>query len=125
MMFATAPYLWRGNWGGGDRQKYEQLKNNVMETLINRADTALGGIRNAIELKDAATPLTFERYTRNTDGATSAWSWDPRKKFYPSITSVNIETPVKNLFIGSCWATQIGGVPGAISAARQCLKKIE
>jgi phytoene dehydrogenase-like protein len=35
-----------------------------------------------------------------------------------------IKTPVKNLFIGSCWANQIGGVPGAISAAQACAKTI-
>jgi phytoene dehydrogenase-like protein len=38
---------------------------------------------------------------------------------------VNIETPVKNLYIGSCWAMQIGGVPGALAAAYQCAKKIK
>lgn len=33
---------------------------------------------------------------------------------------VNIETPAKILFIGSCWAMQSGGVPGALAAAYQC-----
>jgi phytoene dehydrogenase-like protein len=34
--------------------------------------------------------------------------------------AANIKTPVKNLYIGSCWATQMGGVPGALSAAYRC-----
>ena len=34
------------------------------------------------------------------------------------------ETPVRNLFIGSCWSNQIGGVPGAIAAAYICARKI-
>ena len=71
-----------------------------------------------IEFEDAATPLTYERYTANTDGATSAWSWDPRKPFYEAgAMQTKSETPVRNLFIGSCWSNQIGGVPGAIAAA--------
>ncbi|WP_041700816.1 hypothetical protein [Clostridium kluyveri] len=37
----------------------------------------------------------------------------------------SIKTPVKNLYIGSCWAMQIGGVPGALVAAYQCAKKIK
>ncbi|MHB9155589.1 MAG: hypothetical protein ACYC5N_07845, partial [Endomicrobiales bacterium] len=72
----------------------------------------------------AATPLTFERYTRNTDGATSAWSWSPKKKFYPNAMRQYVDTPVRGLYIGSCWASQLGGVPGAIGAARACAKKI-
>ena len=57
-------------------------------------------------------------------GATSAWSWNPNKKFYKNILKVNVDTPVKNLFIGSCWAMQMGGVPGAVSAAKKCVEKI-
>jgi phytoene dehydrogenase-like protein len=38
--------------------------------------------------------------------------------------TANIKTPIKNLYIGSCWAIQIGGVPGAISAAQACAKAI-
>jgi hypothetical protein len=38
--------------------------------------------------------------------------------------SVRIDTPVRNLLIGSSWASQVGGVPSAIGAARKCVKKI-
>ena len=70
--------------------------------------------------------MTYERYTGNTDGATSAWSWDPRKAFYEGgMMSTAVETPVRNLFIGSCWSNQIGGVPSAIAAAYTCAKKIK
>ncbi|HQE66990.1 MAG TPA: hypothetical protein PLE05_09160, partial [Bacillota bacterium] len=82
------------------------------------------GLKECIEYKDAATPLTYERFTRNTDGASSAWSWNPRKKFYNSPMSLKIDTPVKNLYIGSCWAMQIGGIPGALAAAYQCASRI-
>ena len=37
---------------------------------------------------------------------------------------LKVETPVKNLLIGSCWAMQIGGIPGALTAAYQCAHKI-
>jgi phytoene dehydrogenase-like protein len=73
-----------------------------------------------IEVEDAATPLTYERFTGNTDGATSAWSWNPKNRFYENMMTSRVETPVRCLYIGSCWASQIGGVPGAIGAARRC-----
>lgn len=94
-------------------------------TLIERAEALVPGLRSRIEFEDAATPLTYERYTHNTDGATSAWSWDPNKKFYEGgMMKMTVETPVRNLLIGSCWVGQIGGIPSALAAAYMCAKKI-
>ena len=125
MLQTIVPYHWMNNWGNGDKEIYRQLKGKAMDTMIDSASRLIPGLKECIEFKDAATPLTYERYTHNTDGATSAWSWNPKKKYYKSSMSVNIETPAKNLFIGSCWAMQIGGVPGALAAAYQCTKKIK
>jgi phytoene dehydrogenase-like protein len=124
MLQALVPYHWMNNWGGGDKEIYATLKEKAMEAMIDSASRLIPGLQEYIEYKDAATPLTNERYTHNSDGASSAWSWNPKKKFYNNLMSVNIETPVKNLYIGSCWAMQIGGVPGALAAAYQCVKKI-
>ncbi len=125
MLQTMVPYRWMNNWGGGDKESYRQLKEKAMEAMIDSASRLIPGLKEYIEYKDAATPLTYERFTHNTDGASSAWSWNPKKKFYKNALSVNIETPVKNLYIGSCWAMQIGGVPGALAAAYQCAKKIK
>jgi phytoene dehydrogenase-like protein len=125
MLQTIVPYHWMNNWGGKDKEAYKQLKKKAMDAMIDSATRLIPGLKDCIEYKDAATPLTYERYTHNTDGASSAWSWNPKKKFYESIMSVNVDTPVKNLYIGSCWAMQIGGVPGALAAAYQCVKKIK
>jgi phytoene dehydrogenase-like protein len=102
-----------------------ELRDNVRRTLIQKASALIPNLTSLVEFQDAATPLTYERYTRNTDGATSAWSWNPKKRFYKQPMGVAIKTPVDNLYIGSCWATQIGGVPSAIAAAYECAKKIK
>jgi len=125
MLQTMVPYRWMKNWGGGDKKVYGQLKEKAMNAMIDSASRLVPGLKECIEYKDAATPLTYERFTHNTDGASSAWSWNPKKKFYKNTMSVNIDTPVKNLYIGSCWAMQIGGVPGALAAAYQCAKKIK
>lgn len=125
MLQTKVPYRWMNNWGSGDKKVYRQLKEKAMDAMIDSASRLIPGLKDCIEYMDAATPLTYERFTHNTDGASSAWSWNPKKKFYKSGMSVNIETPVKNLYIGSCWAVQIGGVPGALYAAYQCAKKIK
>jgi len=124
MIQAVSPYRWMNNWGGGDRQTYKELKERVTQTLIAKASACISGLADMIEFADLATPLTYERYTGNTDGATSAWSWNPKNKFYKNVMSTNISTPIPNLLIGSCWACQIGGVPSAINAARKCARRI-
>lgn len=125
MLQAMAPYHWMNNWGGGNSETYKQLKEKVMNAIIDNASKLIPNLKECIEYKDAATPLTYERFTHNTDGASSSWSWNPKKKFYKNPMSVNIKTPVKNLYIGSCWATQNGGIIGALLAAYECVKKIK
>jgi phytoene dehydrogenase-like protein len=124
MIQAVSPYRWMDNWGGGDKQKYRELEERVMQALIAKASAVIPDLAGRIEFSDMATPCTYERYTGNTDGATSAWSWNPKNKFYKNIMGVTIDTPVRNLLISSCWSCQIGGVPSAIGAARKCAQKI-
>jgi phytoene dehydrogenase-like protein len=125
MLMTMAPAGWQNRWGGGDRDRYRALKEAAKDALIAKAEAVVPGLRGRIEFEDAATPLTYERYTGNTDGATSAWSWDPRKRFYDStFGGPAVKTPVRNLLIASCWATQIGGIPGAIAAAYAAVRKI-
>jgi phytoene dehydrogenase-like protein len=124
MISCMVPFRWMNNWGNGDRKIYKELKERVKKTLIKRAAVLIPGIDKHIEFEDAATPLTYERYTGNTDGASSAWSWNPKKWYYKDMNSTNVETPVKNLYISSCWAGEFGGIPGAIGAAYKCSKKI-
>ena len=124
MVQAVAPTHWLDNWGGGNREKYRELKESVKQDLIAKAGAVIPGLASRVEYSDLATPLTYERYTGNTDGATSAWSWNPDNKFYPNAIGVHVKTPVRRLLVGSCWSVQIGGVPSAISAARKCAKII-
>ncbi|MDP4181236.1 MAG: FAD-dependent oxidoreductase [Bacillota bacterium] len=118
------PYKWMNNWGGGDKKKYEKLKEKAMKDLIDKSSRIIPDLNKYIVYKDSATPLTYERYTHNSGGAIAGWSWNPKKKFYDQPMTANIDTHVKNLYIGSAWALQTSGVPGAVSAAYQCAVKI-
>ena len=124
MLMTMPPAGWMNNWGGGDKEKYKQLKEKATKALVKKAHEVVPNLSKYVEFQDSATPLTYERFTHNSNGATSAWSWNPKKKFFKKVIDVNVDTPVRNLYIGSCWANQIGGVPGALMAAYICAKKI-
>jgi len=124
MIQSMCPVGWMNNWGGGDKTAYKKLKQKVKTTLIKRTENIIPGLHDYIEFEDAATPLTYERYTHNSFGASSAWSWNPHKRFYENPRSDNTITPIENLYICSCWTNQIGGVPGALSGAYKTLRNI-
>ena len=71
MLQTMVPYHWMNNWGGGDKEVYGQLKEKAMDAMIDSASRLIPGLKECIEYKDAATPLTYERFTHNTDGASS------------------------------------------------------
>lgn len=66
MLQSRASHRWMDNWGGGDRERYRLLKEKAMQTLIDRTAGLIPGLQECIEHKDAATPLTYERFTQNT-----------------------------------------------------------
>jgi hypothetical protein len=46
-------------------------------------------------------------------------------RFYEKrIFDLVVDTPVRNLLIGSCWTNQTGGILGAIAAGCKCAQKI-
>jgi phytoene dehydrogenase-like protein len=103
---------------------YQERKKQMKEAYIQKASRFVLGLKEFIEIQDAATPQTFERYTHNTHGASSGFSWKVPGLFYPMDGKSRVTTPIENLYIGSCWASNFGGIPGAEAAARECVKKI-
>jgi phytoene dehydrogenase-like protein len=125
MIQCMCPHRWMDNWGDGDRKIYGELKKRAARSSIKKACDIIPDLERRIIFMDAATPLTYERFTHNTDGASSAWSWNPHKKYYKNPIGVTVTTPVKKLLLSSCWTAQIGGIPSAINAAYKCVKLIK
>jgi prolycopene isomerase len=95
-------------------QAYRSFKGEYADTLLRRVEeTVVCGLRKHIQIMDIATPITYQRYTGNRDGAIMS--------FRPTLSNIRNGvahhfTPVKNLFVGSQWAELGGGVPMAVKA---------
>lgn len=124
MLMAFCPNQWMNNWGKGNKDTYTELKNQMQEELINRAEQIIPDLSGKILYKDAATPHTIERFTGNSKGAICSWGMGQDRKFYRSEISINIKTPIKNLLIGSSWAAQVGATSLAVAAGKKCAKHI-
>ncbi|MEI6242295.1 MAG: NAD(P)/FAD-dependent oxidoreductase [Chlamydiota bacterium] len=107
-----------------DKETYRQRKKQKADSLIELATQMIPFLRDKIQWQDAATPQTFERYTHNRKGATCGWSWNVNDRFYSKLWGIKVETPIQGLYMGSSWASNFGGIPGAIQAAKACVKKM-
>jgi phytoene dehydrogenase-like protein len=117
------PNKWMDNWGNGNKEEYKRLKDIATKDIMDNVRQVLPNIDERIEIIETASPVTYERYSLNSDGAFSAWSWENDKSFFKDL-KIHIETPVENLFCCSDWCYKLGGLVGALVAAKMIAHKI-
>lgn len=105
----------------GHRGKnYSRLKDQITTIFVNIVAKLVGldDFHDHIMYQDAATPITFERYTNNTRGSFAGYTATFGQTI---INPVSITTPVKNLFLAGQWINLGGGfqmtIYGGIKAA--------
>jgi len=125
-----APYDYLGKWqtkDGGRTEAYQKLKQKVAGQLIAIAEGVIPDLSRHIIVRAIATPLTYERFTLNGEGATAGWSWDPKctftSKYQSSVGS--LRTSIRNLFTCGHWCFSPGGVPTAMLTASMVADIIE
>lgn len=94
-----------------DKEAYLVRKGEATEELIARAEEFLPGLRDGILVREAASPLTYERYTGNWRGATAGWNWDPSKA--PRF-KFDEDLPIKRFYPVGHYVHNPGGVPTAM-----------
>ena len=57
------------DWAGLPREEYEAGKRALIESTLAGLEKYVPDVRGRLDHAEAATPLTFERYTRHLDGA--------------------------------------------------------
>lgn len=75
---------------------YQRLKEALTETMIERAVTALPEIEGHVVHQEAATPITQERFTRSTQGASYGIEMNTRQF---AVLRPGPKTSVKGLFL--------------------------
>ena len=118
-----APYDYLGKWKTKDGKRmeaYRELKREVADQLIATAEGVIPGLSQHIVVRDIATPLTYERYTLNSEGASVGWSYDPAHIFTTKYNSSvgSLKTPIGNLFTCGHWCFSPGSVPTAMLTGR-------
>jgi len=108
IIMTMAPYHLRN-------RSWREEKTRMADALITKAEKLIPTLSEHIVVRDAATPLTYERYTLNTMGAAMGWAFSPGM----FLKRLDQRTPVRNLYLAGHWSTPGGGVPAvAISGLR-------
>jgi phytoene dehydrogenase-like protein len=100
---------------------YRQAKATLTEQLIDVAEDVLGDLRPHVRWQEAATPLTHERYTLSTNGASygielATDQTGPRR---PAP-----RTPVAGLFLAGASARRGHGIVGALAGGRDAASNV-
>ncbi|MBW2263235.1 MAG: NAD(P)/FAD-dependent oxidoreductase [Deltaproteobacteria bacterium] len=107
-----------GHWldlRADDRPRYREEKERAAEAVIDLLESRFGGVREAIEVKDVATPATYVRYTSNWRGSYQGWA--P----IPSLIGRSLEKTVPGLggfYMTGQWVEPGGGLPKVVISAR-------
>jgi len=104
-----------------DPQRYREEKERAVERVIDALDQRLPGIREKIEMRDVATPVTWERYTGNWRGSYEGWM--------PTGKNLNMRMKktlpgLSRFYMTGQWVNPGGGLPPAVSSGRHVIQLI-
>ena len=100
---------------------YNAEKEKIADEVIAGLEERFPGITTQIEMRDVATPITWERYTGNWRGAYEGWMLDSKslmsdmKKTLPGLD---------NFFMAGQWVNPGGGMPTAVMSGNHTIQMI-
>ena len=104
---------------------YSEIKEEIAQKIIGITERVIPGLSSHIIVRDASTPLSYERMTLNTHGATMGWYLSAKE-----LSRIRSQkTPIANLYQAGHWTFPGGGIPmviiSGINAARLVLKSMK
>ena len=111
--------------GGHPSPRYAEIKEEIAQKIIGITEKVIPGLSNHIMVRDASTPLTYERTTLNRHGATMGWYLSAKEL----VRIRSQKTPIANLYLAGHWTFPGGGIPmviiSGINAAKLVLKSMK
>lgn len=96
-----------------DIQDWDTFKEDMKNSTIKFLETYVPNLSRSIEVIEAATPKTLERYTLNSKGAAYGWAVTPDQTWRERLPH---ETPIENLYLAGHWTNPGPGVCAVVSS---------
>jgi phytoene dehydrogenase-like protein len=104
-----------------DKERYKEEKEKVANQVIDLLDQRFPGLAGQVEMRDVATPVTWERYTGNWRASFEGWQITT-DTFGMSMSKTL--PGLKNFYMCGQWVEPGGGVPSAAMSARNLIQVI-
>ena len=112
-------------WLRGDEVRYNRHKEEVANIIIDILNARYPGLREAVEVVDVATPVTYERYTGNWRGAFAGWAMTNRKMSMMMGIGMDKTLPgLGNFYMVGQWVEPGGNVELSCASGRDAIKDI-
>jgi phytoene dehydrogenase-like protein len=100
---------------------YNAEKEKTADDVISGLEERFPGIKTQIEMRDIATPVTWERYTGNWRGAYEGWMFDTKNL----LSSMKKTLPgLGNFYMAGQWVNPGGGMPTAVMSGNHTIQMI-
>jgi phytoene dehydrogenase-like protein len=108
------------------KPEYQEYKKRLATSVVETAEKILPGLGSSIEVREAATPLTYQDWGSRYQGSIAGWTWDAKNKSAAG-SKLLIRTPIPNLLMAGIYAASelfLGGVPTAVHTGYTAAKFI-
>jgi prolycopene isomerase len=124
---SLAPWDYADVWGtGGDldgyskNEEYLRVKDAAGDVLIDRLAKRIPGLREAIVVKEVATPLTNVRYAMQPGGSI----YGREQTVMNQMNRRRPKTPVPNLFLAGAWVGG-GGMTACVGSGKSAASAVD
>lgn len=99
---------------------YRAAKDEAADTVLSLMEPHYPGITEQIEVRDVATPLTWERYTGNWKGAYEGWRMS--KRTIPPFRFPKTLPGLEGFYMAGQWVEPGGGLPAVAVSGRNVIQ---
>jgi len=102
-----------------DITRYNAEKEHIADQVVAALDRRFPGLASQVEMRDVATPVTFNRYTGNWQGTFEGWMITPKTH---SLRMSKTLPGLDNLYMAGQWVEPGGGLPRAAFSGRNVVQ---
>lgn len=103
---------------------YKSEQVQVEDQVIEQLDRIYPGLGEAVEIKDVATPLSYERYTTNWQGSSCGWLLTPTMMRRMLIGMPKTLPGLQGLYLAGQWVEPGGSVPICAASGKNAVQMV-
>jgi len=106
-----------------NEEQYKAEKEKIADVVVALLDERFTGLAHQVEMRDVASPTTFERYTGNWKGSFEGWQVTPKTWSFGKLMRKTLPG-LENFYMAGQWVEPGGGIPAVAMSGRNVVQII-